>query len=721
MIYTYKNNSIIKKSQKNGKMIKKKDKKNLNNILKSKNNVSQKLLLKEGGYIPIIGNHLYDYKHFNNMVFNRNTLYFALSLFTLSTIYSKLTGNKNIILIIKNILKRFVDFIKKNTSSAFLIILLSNILWLSEENLIVKLQNLVDEVNYLFFQNNGGLSESLDLSWENIIFFIIISLIIGMISYTGLKKIIGQVLSSTFKFFFTDEMINQKIIIYFNCIWNYISEWNKLKFTITSISVINIVGMIVDDIFDYIESLSFDSKNLSVSNFKSSIKELIDFGTKFYEEDKVLTRTYKYTKVSLIFINRASWSLVRTGTKIINYPILGCKFTGFKIPISKRITGLEDYKLTINFGLTPIMIFITLVSTYLIFDYREKVLSQFEKCIYLFFILISTQKNKILKINDSDEFDKIYKNDNIIVFFYTRKDFKNMEALVKFYMICSEHDIHYLYDIYTFCINFEEDKNFLKKYNIVDTPQIIFYKNSNQNKKLTKDQILSKDFQNVFLNSTLDNFEINENTGHKNNILDILENRENYKYITLFFIEKLKNTLTLFKKSKYYFINLILGSYFEDVLYDIYDKVSYSNVIHYYDYNKKLESLFSSNNLFLLYLYDDPITITKSYSDYESKYNSISRYSNLENYNSFLEFYTISTLIGNNTKKMDYILMNIDVFNKISYKPYFDKSPNELSLFYGSKEIMVFDSYIPFGKSEGKDIVYKLISKYKELEPFLNN
>jgi hypothetical protein len=94
-------------------------------------------------------------------------------------------------------------------------------------------------------------------------------------------------------------------------------------------------------------------------------------------------------------LSRGSWDIVKFGYNTINAPILNLKLFQLNIPIKKNI------HLPINIGLTPIMIVIFIIVNTFIQELKQEILQSYQEYMYNFFVLVSSNKNKIQYIQPS--------------------------------------------------------------------------------------------------------------------------------------------------------------------------------------------------------------------------------------------------------------------------------------------------------------------------------
>ena len=230
----------------------------------------------------------------------------------------------------------------------------------------------------------------------------------------------------------------------------------------------------------------------------------------------------------------------------------------------------------------------------------------------------------------------------------------------------------------------------MREYNIKGLPEIIFFNQKDQTINFNIKDIENDNFENRFLTVGFSSSELIETLYNQKDLF--LHKNIDYNNFGELLPESINNLFEIagksIKNANRYFIYILIGTYIEQSIYDTFNKIIFGNVSAYNEYNSDLELLFTEDNLFLLYLYDDPDFVKKTNNFILNDNYKINNYSNLENIVSILEFYTISTLVGSSTPKMKFILMNIDVFNSIIGKPIYNSNPSELTLYYGNRTLI---------------------------------
>lgn len=713
-------------------MIQLKKKKSIKNSKRNQQKNTLQIKKRLGNKLTSKNKNILEAGSLTSYILNKDIIIFILTLLGSDFLYSKLTGNSLIIQFVKRFFKKIAFFLSRNLDISLALLLGSYLVSKDKYNLLIRIQYFVEQISELLNYDQTTNIYKI-ITQENFIFIIFLTFIYSFIGINGYRNLVNYLSKKIF------NSIKYRSLIFCN-IFNNISQFfhnDILKTNLGTIVTISSLSSIIKIIEDIIEVI-FNSLNYQQ---KETLGALINL-----KNNLTLNQIHQISCIYSKFMYTSSWKLIKQTNQFLNYPIFNFKLIGIDIPIPKSITTIPNYKLSINIGLTPSIIFLTIIIKLLKYSYKEVIIKEFNYFMYYFFLVISYNNKIIKKVIDQQYLIENLKSSKYnIVLFYQSNHYNNILALIKFFQISTHLKLRDL-DLYILELDLNEDSNFIKKNYLQQLPCIKFYEDNSEVYTISDKQIIyhkynnTNNFKKSFINGLIHiNYNYKKQSENNN---DSNNNPKEYKdnnYIIKMY--QIYNTLDfkIQNNMKYFFIDS-----FENAVFYNLDILSFGNCFNCFKDNQVLDNLFTqgfkNNNLILLYLYNDNLSETIDINNEENNeedFNSINnftgnyidkekqrknklipKYSIVDNLESFYEFYKISSRIGNKTPNLTFIMSHVDAFISCKfYQKNYQLKINQLTMYYQKFARFNYDSYIPLINSTNDytPLEYYIINDYKNI------
>lgn len=671
-----------------------------------------------------------------NYILNKDIVIFILTLLGSDLLYSKLTGNTLIIQFVKQFFKKISFFLSKNLDISLALLLGSYLITKDRYNLLIRIQYFVEQINELLNYNQTTNAFKI-ITQENFIFITFLTFLYSFVGINGYRNLINFLSKKIF-----NSIKYKSLVLCY--IFNNISQFfhndiikTNLGTFVTIRSLSSIIKIIEDIIEFFFNSLNYQQKETweTLINFKNNL---------------TLNQIHQISCIYSKFMYSASWKLIKQTNQFLNYPIFNFKLIGIDIPIPKSITTIPNYKLSINIGLTPTIIFLTIIIKLLKYSYQEVITKEFNYFMYYFFLVISYNNKIVKKVIDQQQLvDNLKSYKHNIVLFYQSNHYNNILALIKFFQISTHMKLQDL-NLLILELDTNEDKNFIKKYYLSQLPCIKFYEDNSEvytisDRLITYPKINNNiyNFKKSFINGLI-NINYNyknqlENTNYSKNKNNPEEYNDNNFIVKMYQIYNILD-FKIQNSMKYFFIDS-----FENAVFYNLDIFSFGNCFNCFKDNQTLDNLitqkFKDNNLILLYLYNDNLPekmeLNSDEDNDQLNYNSITntpynyidkekqrknrlipKYSIIDNLESFSEFYKISSRIGNKTPNLTFLMSHVDAFiNCQFYQKNYQLKINQLTMYYQKFARFNYDSYVPIinPSDDYTPLEYYIINDYKNI------
>lgn len=669
--------------------------------------------------------------------FNKDIIIFILTLLGSDLFYSKLTGNSGIIDFVKQFFKKIAYYLSRNLDIALALLVGSYLVTKDRYNLFIRIQYFVKELNDLLNYNQTSNPFKI-LTQGNFIFIVFLTFIYSFVGINGYRNLVSFISRKIF------NSIKYKSLVLCH-IFNNISQFlhnDHIKSGLGSIVTISSLASVLKIIEDIIE-VFFSNLTYQQKEYWNSLNSI--------KNNLTLNQVYQVSCIYTKFMYKSCWEVIHQTNQFLNYPIFNFKLIGIDIPIPQTITTIPNYKLNLNIGLTPSIIFLTIIVKLLKYSYQNIIIKKFNYFMYYFFLIISYNNKIVKKVIDQQQLSEHLKDfKQNVVLFYQSSHYNNIIAIIKFYQITTHLQLHNL-NLWIIDLDLNEDKYFLQKLNIKQLPCIKFYEGNSEIYNITSDQIVYSEnsnhkiynFKKSFINGLI-NLDYSYKDELKLNMYN--PNKDSESYINNNLISKIYQIYHILDYRIQSSLKYFLIDSFENSIYYNLDIFSFANCYNCYKDYQLLDYLvthkFKDDQLILLYLYNDNISEIEEgkvydknndnqryeyiidspthYLDKEKlrKNKLIPKYTINENLESFSEFYKVSSRIGNKTKSLTFIMAHIDSFlNCKFYQRNYQLKINQLTMFYQKFARFNYDSFLPLinQNNDYTPLEYYLINDYKNI------